>query len=429
MDKLSDYQLFEGMNFGESAALEEIIRGKGRYCVLCTKKVEWGDDAFERINQQIGGVGIFYSNFYEKKTGKREEHITENFSGCLYRNDFDFGSVLIIERQVIEEYVRQTGRKMLKYSALYDLMLWTQDKVTFTKSEDFLYCVDEQCGVGHFDYVDPRNRNVQIEMEETFTEYLKKSGKYIDSSKLEVVDLNDEKFDCEVSVVIPVYNRARTIEDAVRSVLRQTCSFKYNVIVVDNHSTDGTYEILERLAQSNEKVVHIVPEETDLCIGGCWNKAVRDMRCGKFAVQLDSDDLYETPETLSKIVNMFYEGNYGMVVGAYTITDGNMNIIPPGLIDHKEWTVRNGHNNLLRVNGVGAPRAFYTPLIRKIGFENVSYGEDYGVALKISRQYKIGRIYESLYLCRRWEGNSDANLTYEKRNKNNEYKDRLRREA
>lgn len=429
MNKLCDFQVFEGMNFGESTAIEVIMQGERKYCVLCMKKVEWIDCAFDQISWQIGDAGIFYSNYYENKQDRREEHITEKFLGCLYRNDFDFGAVVIVERQMFEDYIKQSGSRLLKYSAFYDFMLWAQDKVKFKKSDDFLYSVDEQCCAGHFDYVDPRNRDVQKEMEETFTEYLKKSGKYIDSANLNVVNLDDEKFDIEATVVIPVYNRAKTIGDAVESVLKQKCDFKYNVIVVDNHSTDGTYEIMERMAQCDKRVVHIVPEETDLCIGGCWNKAINDSRCGKFAVQLDSDDLYETPETLTKIINRFYEGNYGMVVGSYTITDGKMNVISPGLIDHKEWTDENGHNNLLRVNGVGAPRAFYTPLIRKVRFENVSYGEDYGVALRISRRYKIGRIYESLYLCRRWEGNSDANLTYEKRNKNNEYKDGLRKEA
>jgi glycosyltransferase involved in cell wall biosynthesis len=229
----------------------------------------------------------------------------------------------------------------------------------------------------------------------------------------------------EASVIIPVRNRVRTIEDAVRSALDQETNFKYNVIVVDNHSTDGTTDILNHF-HHNERLVHIIPERDDLGIGGCWDLAINHPKCGRFAVQLDSDDLYSGPDTLQKIVDKFYEEQCGMVIGSYRMTDFQLNTLPPGVIDHKEWTDENGHNNALRVNGLGAPRAFYTPLLRSIGMPNVSYGEDYAVGLAISRNYHIGRIYEPVYLCRRWEGNSDSSLSIEKLNANNTYKDSIR---
>ncbi|MCL4278537.1 MAG: glycosyltransferase family 2 protein, partial [Ignavibacteriaceae bacterium] len=276
-----------------------------------------------------------------------------------------------------------------------------------------------------FDYVDPRNREVQIEMEKVFTHHLEEINSFIPFRNKKPVNFSSS-FLYEASVVIPVRNRVNTISDAIKSVLNQKANFNFNVIVVDNYSEDGTTEKIKSITVKDDRVIHIIPERTDLGIGGCWNEAIFHSECGKFAVQLDSDDLYSSENSLQKIVNKFYDENCAMVIGSYKLTDFKLNEIPPGLIDHREWTDENGQNNALRINGLGAPRAFYTPIIKEIKFPNVSYGEDYAVGLAVSRQYKIGRIYEPIYLCRRWEGNTDASLTIEKMNANNFYKDSLR---
>jgi glycosyltransferase involved in cell wall biosynthesis len=196
--------------------------------------------------------------------------------------------------------------------------------------------------------------------------------------------------------------------------------------VIDNHSTDGTTEMTSKFTETDDRVVHIIPERNDLGIGGCWNEGIFHEKCGKFAIQLDSDDLYIDNNVISRVVETFYGQKCAMVVGSYKMVNFNLEELPPGLIDHKEWTPGNGRNNALRINGLGAPRAFYTPVIRRIRVPNVSYGEDYAVGLAISRHYQIGRIYEPLYLCRRWEGNTDAALDINRANANNLYKDRLR---
>ena len=323
------------------------------------------------------------------------------------------------------------------WGALYDLRL-RMKKIVHVN--EYLYTEIEtdnrKSGEKQFDYVDPRNRDVQIEMEKICTEHLKRIGAYLepvfkepDAEALGVVRGEDglpEGCPVTTSVVIPVYNRVRTVRDAVESALAQKCDFTFNVIVVDNHSTDGTTELLEEIASEDSRLVHIVPAKYDLGIGGCWNLAVHSGHCGEYAVQLDSDDVYSGPDTLSKIVTAFREQRCAMVVGTYQMTDFNMNPIPPGIIDHKEWTETNGRNNALRINGLGAPRAFWTPLLRRINLPNTSYGEDYALGLRISREYRIGRIYDVLYCCRRWEGNSDAALDIEKVNANNLYKDRIR---
>jgi glycosyltransferase involved in cell wall biosynthesis len=276
-----------------------------------------------------------------------------------------------------------------------------------------------------FEYVDPKNRHVQIEMEKVATHHLKEIDAYINSSNLRSVSF-ENNFNHEASVVIPVKNRVNTIGDAIKSALAQKTKFSFNVIIVDNHSDDGTTEKIKNIVLEDKRVVHIIPQRNDLGIGGCWNEAIFHLDCGKFVVQLDSDDLYSDENALQKIVDKFYEENSAMVIGSYKLTDFNLNEIPPGLVDHREWTDENGHNNALRINGLGAPRAFYTPIIREIKFPNISYGEDYAVVLGISRLYKVGRIYEPFYLCRRWEGNTDASLSIEKLNENNFYKDSLR---
>ena len=279
-------------------------------------------------------------------------------------------------------------------------------------------------GEKQFDYVDPKNRAVQIEMEEICTEHLKRIGAWLAPDFKDVTF--EQSFPVTATVVIPVFNRIRTVKDAVESALSQKCDFPFNVIVVDNHSSDGTTELLAQMAEADSRLVHLIPERNDLCIGGCWNLAVHHELCGEFAVQLDSDDVYSGPDTLVRIFAAFREQKCAMVVGTYQMTDFQMNPIPPGVIDHKEWTADNGRNNALRINGLGAPRAFWTPLLRKLNLPNTSYGEDYALGLRISREYRIGRIYDVLYCCRRWEGNSDAALDIEKVNANNLYKDRIR---
>ena len=324
-----------------------------------------------------------------------------------------------------------------QWGALYDLRLRMKNIVHINEC---LYTeVETDCrksGEKQFDYVDPKNREVQIEMEKICTEHLKRINAWlppvcrgVDPEKFGVSRLSDgllEGYPVKATVVIPVYNRVRTVKDAVQSALSQICDFPFNVIVVDNHSTDGTTELLAELSEKDSRLMHRIPARRDLGIGGCWNLAVHDPECGEFAVQLDSDDVYSGVDTLSKIVKAFQEQDCAMVVGTYQMTDFNMNPIPPGVIDHKEWTEWNGHNNALRINGLGAPRAFWTPLLRTLNLPNTSYGEDYAIGLRISREYRIGRIYDVLYCCRRWEGNSDAALDVEKVNANNLYKDRIR---
>jgi glycosyltransferase involved in cell wall biosynthesis len=279
-------------------------------------------------------------------------------------------------------------------------------------------------GKKQHDYVDPRNRAYQLEMEQVLTNHLFEIDALVSDSKTDV-DYNECEFILEASVIIPVRNRVSTIKDAVNSALSQQTSFPFNVIVVDNGSTDGTSELLASI-QDPRLVVISTTDDDCLAIGGCWNRAIDDLRCGRFAVQLDSDDIYSSPDTLQKVVDKFRSGNYAMVIGSYTITDFKLNVLPPGLIDHSEWTDENGANNALRINGLGAPRAFFTPIARRLHFPNVSYGEDYAMALRITRDYRLGRIFESIYLCRRWEGNSDAILSQVQVNKNNQYKDFLR---
>ena len=391
------------------------------------------DTSLNKYLNQINNTeaGLLYSDFYELKDGQKILHPLIEYQSGSIRDDFDFGFCYLIDVNLIKEKIsdQHSYKNNHKYSGLYDLRLLISTKAKVLHIPEPLYYVsviDEiTASEKMFEYVDPKNRQVHVEMEEIATNHLKNINALIHHSNKKSIEFK-ENFAFEASVIIPVKNRVNTVASAIESALNQNTDFKFNVIVIDNHSTDGTTEAIKKISAVNNNLIHLIPERLDLGIGGCWNEAIFNPGCGKFAVQLDSDDLYSDENTLQKIVNKFYHDKCAMVIGSYKLTDFNLNEIPPGLIDHKEWTNENGHNNALRINGLGAPRAFYTPIIREVKFPNVSYGEDYAVALEISRKYKVGRIYEPLYLCRRWEGNTDASLPIEKQNVNNIYKDSLR---
>ncbi len=402
------------------------------YVLLYMKSspLQIGARALHRMCEVMSDSGavMVYADHWSVEGGEAKAHPAIDCQEGSLRNDFDFGSLLLFDVSALKDYAASAPCPR-HYGGFYDLRLFCQRRGVLFHLDEMLYTEEESdlrlSGEKQFDYVDPAQRAVQIEMEQICTEHLKAVGAYLAPCEFEDVDFGEDRFRYEASVVIPVRNREKTIADAIESVLGQKAAFEFNVIVVDNHSTDGTYAAIERF-KGNDKVVHLVPERTDLGIGGCWDYAVCSPYCGKFAVQLDSDDLYSGPDTLQRIVDAFYEQHAAMVVGSYSLVDFKLNALPPGKIDHKEWTEANGRNNALRINGLGAPRAFYTPLLREIGFPNTSYGEDYAVGLAVSRHYRIGRIYDVLYLCRRWDGNSDAALSIEKTNKNNLYKDRIR---
>lgn len=398
---------------------------------LKTTPLELSYRALERMTDFIiPGTGMVYADFCEWKDGEITKHPLIDYQTGSVRDDFDFGSLLMFSSDYLKAGVYSLPHETFDYfyAGLYALRLRITHFGKIKHIKEFLYTeVEEELrlsGEKQFDYVNPRNREVQIEMEKAFTAYLKSEGAYLSSDFISP-DFKQEPFEIEASVIIPVKNRMRTIKDTIDSALSQQTDFPFNVIVVNNHSNDGTTEAIETYG-NHPKIVHIRPERHDLGIGGCWDLAIHHPQCGRFSVQLDSDDIYSGPDTLQRIVNGFYEQRCAMLIGSYRITDFHLNTLPPGLIDHREWTEENGHNNALRINGLGAPRAFFTPVLREIGVPNVSYGEDYALGLAFSRTYKIGRIYEELYLCRRWEGNSDAALDIERINANNLYKDSLR---
>lgn len=403
------------------------------FTLICTQvqDLEFGYMALERMCDYLSApqCSMVYADHYKTIKGERTPHPVIDYQLGSVRDDFDFGSLLMFRTDYLKRAINKIeAEKEYQYSALYALRLALSRYGELTHIREFLYTETEinlrKSGEKQFDYVDPRNRQVQIEREEVFTRHLKKIGAYLKPGMM-TVDLKEGEFSHEASIIIPVRNRARTINDAIRSVLEQETSFPFNLIIIDNHSTDGTSEIIEQYKNDN-RVIHLIPERTDLGIGGCWNLGINHPQCGRFAIQLDSDDLYSSPHTVQTIVDKFYKEQCAMVIGSYRMTDFTLQTLPPGVIDHKEWTDENGHNNALRINGLGAPRAFFTPLLRKIRVPNTSYGEDYALGLAFSRQYRIGRIYDVLYLCRRWEGNSDAALSIEKINQNNNYKDSLR---
>lgn len=430
--------ILSGVSLRSTESLRSIAEAvTEKYILIYTKALplEMGMSALDRMISvaEDTKADMVYADHWqltvaEDGTQQRKRHPLIDCQMGALRDDFDFGSVLVLRRSSFRRAVRSMETDY-EYAALYDLRLRMKNIVHIN---EYLYTEVEtdvrKSGEKQFDYVDPRNRAVQIEMEQACTAHLKRIGAWLEP-KFKDPDLNDfacTDFPVTASVIIPVYNRVRTVKDAVTSALNQKTDFPFNVIVVDNHSTDGTTQLLEEMSAADSRLIHIVPAKHDLGIGGCWNLAVHSEACGEYAVQLDSDDVYSGPDTLTKVVNAFREQKCAMVVGTYQMTDFNMNPIPPGVIDHREWTEENGRNNALRINGLGAPRAFWTPLLRKLNLPNTSYGEDYAIGLRISREYRIGRIYDVLYCCRRWEGNSDAALDIERVNANNLYKDRIR---
>ena len=418
-----------GKNIGDASLLPLLQGLDTEYALLYmkTSPIELSKSSLKRFVSVANdtSASMIYSNYYQVMNGETSVVPTIEYQLGSVRDDFNFGSLVLVR----VEDVRAVGIAEYEFATWYAIRLALSNLGEIVHIDEVLYTEMEEdtrkSGEKQFDYVNPRNRAVQIEMEKAFTAYLKETGAYLEP-KFKDVDFSGVAFENEASVIIPVRNRVKTVADAVRSALNQKTSFPFNVIVIDNHSTDGTTELLRQIAEQDSRLVHIVPESTKLGIGGCWMEGVNNPACGKFAVQLDSDDLYDGDNVLQQIVDEFYAQNCAMLIGSYTMTNFNLEVLPPGLIDHAEWTPDNGRNNALRINGLGAPRAFFTPLLREYGVPNVSYGEDYALGLRFSREYQIGRIYNSLYLCRRWEGNSDAALAIDKVNANNFYKDKLR---
>ena len=403
----------------------------GDYIVLYTKynTLDFGMFAIERMVRiaDDSDAGMVYADHYNVVGGNRTNAPVIDYQAGSLRDDFDFGSVLMFNAAAFKDAVARMD-KDYEFAGLYDLRLKVSQKAEIVHINEYLYSDVEldtrKSGEKIFDYVDPKNRGVQIEMEDACTAHLKAVGGYLEPN-FKKIEFSAGNFEYEASVIIPVRNRIRTIRDAIKSVLCQKADFKFNLIVIDNHSTDGTTEAIDEF-KGDDRLIHLIPERDDLGIGGCWNLGVHHPKCGKFAVQLDSDDVYKDENTLTTMVRAFYEQNCAMVVGTYMMTDFNMNMIAPGIIDHKEWTPENGRNNALRINGLGAPRAFYTPVLREVKVPNTSYGEDYALGLNFSREYQIGRVYDVVYLCSRWDDNSDASLDVMKMNAHNLYKDRIR---
>lgn len=429
-------RLPKGVKPESVAALKCIAKTCGTPYVLLTANpalLSFKDGGLGRFADLADDAGalLAYSDYTDiLDNGEAQPHPLIDYTEGSVSDSFEFGKAMLVSTAAIREFSASEVRSY-SYAGVYAFRLWASTKGKILHIKENLYSAvredNRKSGQKQFDYLGPQVRRRQKEMETAFTAYLKQIGAYISPRQSRPIDFSkDGEFENEASVVIPVRNRERTIADAVNSALSQECRFKFNVIVVDNHSTDGTTEILRCLAEHNDRLVHIIPQRTDLGIGGCWQLAADDSRCGRFAVQLDSDDIYSDTRTLAKIVSRFHHTHAAMVIGSYRLVDFNMNTLPPGVIDHREWTSANGRNNALRINGLGAPRAFYTPMLREVRFPNTSYGEDYAMGLAFSRERYISRIYEVVYLCRRWEDNSDAALSQEKINRNNAYKDSLR---
>lgn len=400
------------------------------YSLIYTKytSLELGFFALERFLflADSSNAAMVYADNYQAIEGKRSSSPLIAYQEGSLRDDFNFGSVLIYRSSILKDAVTSTTQEY-PYAGMYNLRLSASRLGEIVHINEYLYTEVEtdtrKSGQKIFDYVDPKNRGVQIDMEKACTEHLKAIGAYLEPI-FTPIEFGAVDFPVEASVIIPVYNRVRTIKDAINSVLMQKTSFNFNLIIIDNYSTDGTTEAIKEF--NDPRLIHVTPSRKDLGIGGCWNVGVHHSECGKFAVQLDSDDVYSSDSSLQTMVNAFYDQNCSMVVGTYMMTNFQMEMIPPGIIDHKEWTPENGRNNALRINGLGAPRAFYTPMLREIKVPNTSYGEDYALGLYFSRHFQIGRVYDVVYNCRRWEDNSDASLDIVKMNAHNLYKDRIR---
>ena len=422
-----------GSNILSTVFLQDVSpKIKTQFTLFYTKTLplDLAQNSLFRMMQvsQSSGAGIVYSDYFEQKNGVVKPHPVIEYQDGSLRDDFDFGSLMLFRTDVLVSAVGRMNEQF-EMAALYDLRLKVSQNYKLLHLPELLYTELEldtrASGEKLFDYVDPRNLFKQREMERACTAHLKAIGAWLPPLFREIM-FSDDDFDLEASVVIPVRNRVKTISDAITSVLSQKTEFDFNLIVVDNYSTDGTTELIKAFVKSDKRIIHLIPKRKDLGIGGCWNEAINHAQCGKFAIQLDSDDLYIDNGVIQNIVDEFYKQNCAMVVGSYQMVNFKLELIPPGIIDHKEWTPENGRNNALRINGLGAPRAFYTPVIREIQVPNVSYGEDYAIGLAICRHFQIGRIYNPLYLCRRWDENSDSSLDISVMNSHNFYKDKIR---
>lgn len=432
-DNIEGVRKMNSVHLKTGAAIHEMIaKTETDYLLIYTKPsaLTLNQFALERmmVVAESTKAAMVYSNYSEEKEGEVKPHPVIDYQKGSLRDDFNFGSLWLIDARKLKKVISLVDTA-LQFAGLYSMRLILSTQGNLVRVPEFLYTEKEtdlrQSGQKIFDYVDPKNRAVQIEMEQVCTAHLKQINGYL-APNFQSVEFCSTSFEVEATVIIPVKNRVTTIEDAICSVLKQKANFNYNLIVVDNYSTDGTTELLKEYSKNDDRLIHVIPEAKDLGIGGCWNVAANHKKCGKFAVQLDSDDLYAGETTLQKVINAFYEQQCAMVVGSYQMVNFKLEEIPPGLIDHREWTPENGRNNALRINGLGAPRAFFTPILRKNPLPNVSYGEDYALGLAISRNYQIGRIYDPIYLCRRWEDNSDAMLDVNKMNTHNSYKDWVR---
>lgn len=432
-DTHDKYTIIHNQALTSSKTLQAISKlSSGNHILIYTQYSPFslGYKALERMADYLESTGcaMVYADHNDMQGETLTPHPVCDYQPGSVRDDFDFGSLLMFGYESFAQAACFLKDTSYAYSALYALRLELSRHATIFHIRENLYTEVEEdarpSGEKQFDYVDPRNREVQREREAVFTAYLKQIGAFLQPASKQICPTEGD-FDCEASVIIPVKNRVRTISNAIQSALSQQTDFPFNIIIIDNHSTDGTSEAID-CYDHDKRVIHLIPERTDLGIGGCWDWGINHPACGRFAIQLDSDDLYSSPHTLQTIVDKFYQEKCAMVIGTYQMTNFNLQPIPPGVIDHKEWTPANGHNNALRINGLGAPRAFFTPLLRETSIPNTSYGEDYALGLTLSRDYAIGRIYDVLYLCRRWEGNSDAALSIEKTNRNNSYKDSLR---
>jgi hypothetical protein len=428
-----DISFIRSEGFASTATVKKMEESASTEFILIYSKpfpLDLGRFALDRMIQvsELTGAGMVYSGYFENKESKLSAHPVIDCQEGSLRDDFNFGSVILYRASAFKSACKRMTQNF-RFAGLYDLRLKISEEYKLIHIPELLYTEIEldtrKSGEKQFDYVDPRNRAVQIEMEQACTDHLKAVNGWL-KPEFRKIAFDCGNFEYEASVIIPVKNRVKTVGDAIKSVLSQETKFKFNLIVVDNYSTDGTTDMIRSFAEKDKRVVHVIPARKDLGIGGCWNEGVFHEKCGKFAIQLDSDDLYIDNNVIAGIVEAFYDQQCAMVVGSYKMVNFDLQDIPPGIIDHKEWTPENGRNNALRINGLGAPRAFYTPVLRSIRVPNVSYGEDYAVGLAISRNYQIGRIYEPLYLCRRWEENSDAALDVNKVNAHNLYKDKIR---